>query len=476
MAASDEGLDSTERAGTLRDVRVLLEYLGQQADIRLQSHFEDTRPQLSAPIARRAAPPCRTYRYFLGRLTAIIAGQASPRVPRGEQDDLTDDAFLCYARDFLAAVAAPASVHTILATKAYAQERRYPGYSRLLHEGPRRRSPVPGPVAVKSRSRSEEALHTGARRLARRVAFYERLAIGVLLGVIGASTYAFTGQAILESQARYFGEYQSIGHDLDAYLKDARVAKIDVADAGELPPPGCDRSYDEAHRSPTVQIASASPTAAIQPRMTGVLSMNPRLCALYWRIRRNNQDITAVTLHLISWSGFVLETLHLGDLFGVSRQLIDRSATVHHDFCRYAQLPTDSDGSCTAALENIVYQATEAAQSLLNSITLYVLPTLYGFLGGAMAALRNQRRKAELYLVTLADRGRIQQDVILASLCGAIMALFAGYIGKGTAAEGLGLSALALLAGYNVPAMLSFLDGLSNRVFQPRPSSGVTPS
>jgi len=69
--------------------------------------------------------------------------------------------------------------------------------------------------------------------------------------------------------------------------------------------------------------------------------------------------------------------------------------------------------------------------------------------------------------VTVTDRGRVQQDVILGLLCGAIIGLFFGYISKETPGAGLGLSALALLAGYNVSGVFAFLDELSNRVFQP---------
>ena len=68
---------------------------------------------------------------------------------------------------------------------------------------------------------------------------------------------------------------------------------------------------------------------------------------------------------------------------------------------------------------------------------------------------------------SVTDRGRVQQDVILGLLCGAIIGLFFGYISKATPEAGLGLSALALLAGYNVSSVFAFLDELSNRIFQP---------
>ena len=67
----------------------------------------------------------------------------------------------------------------------------------------------------------------------------------------------------------------------------------------------------------------------------------------------------------------------------------------------------------------------------------------------------------------MTDRGRVQQDVILGVLCGAMIGLFFDSIGKANPQEGLGLSALALLAGYNISSVFTFLDKLSNRLFQP---------
>jgi len=51
----------TERIRAIKDVGLLLEFLGQRADSRLQAHFEDTRGDLTAPVGKLAAPPCRTY-------------------------------------------------------------------------------------------------------------------------------------------------------------------------------------------------------------------------------------------------------------------------------------------------------------------------------------------------------------------------------------------------------------------------------
>src|SRR6266403_5250544 len=159
MSTPVPGIDpQAEHARAFKDVWVLLEFLGQQADCRLQAQFEDTRVDLATPIRKLAAPPCRTYRHFLNRLicishrlsgtgsdvTALAAPAGSP--PEGDQG-LDDLDFLYFSRDFLAAVAAPATVDTIAVTRAYISARRRSPFARLVR-------------AIKRRSRSKAGART----------------------------------------------------------------------------------------------------------------------------------------------------------------------------------------------------------------------------------------------------------------------------------------------------------------------------
>ena len=50
---------------------------------------------------------------------------------------------------------------------------------------------------------------------------------------------------------------------------------------------------------------------------------------------------------------------------------------------------------------------------------------------------------------------------------GGVIGLFAGYLSKPIESDGLGLSAVALLAGYNIPAVSDMLEDLSKRIFRP---------
>jgi hypothetical protein len=468
-----------ERVRAFRDVSLLLEFLGQRADSRLQAHFEDTRGDLTAPIGKLAAPPCRTYRHFLNRLIAIggplpgLPGASAPgRQPAdaaSEGDEtLSDMAFLYFARDFLAAVAAPATVDTICVTRAYKVARRYSTLSRLLHL----RRLRGGNQIVPPDDMAHECI-ASAKRLAFRVVAIEYGAIiGTVITLI-ISAYALSGRLILDRQQQISNDYTAIGHEMEALAKDIRLAANTTGAAPSLSA-SCD--FTPSSRPTPINTAGLVDGAATnhgvlaqsEPSMLGEISA--RHCSLSWRIKRAREDVTAVTLHLVSWTRVVIDLPIISDVFGISRKFIQESADNHADWCTRLDFKPDANGHCVAALQDLLYHTREVADSLLGCIALYVLPALYGCLGAAAATLRALRRKVDLSLVQVTDRGRVQQDVILGLLCGAIIGLFVGYISKATPGEGLGLSALALLAGYNVSGVFAFLDELSKRVFQPAPA------
>ena len=104
----------------IEHIFVLLNYLQRQSDNRLQAHFDDTRLADARPL-RLASPPCASYADFQSRLTRIKETGIST-TPSGDPkvDDLT---FLRWSKDFLAAVAAPATVETISITREYMRAR-----------------------------------------------------------------------------------------------------------------------------------------------------------------------------------------------------------------------------------------------------------------------------------------------------------------------------------------------------------------
>ena len=108
-------------------------------------------------------------------------------------------------------------------------------------------------------------------------------------------------------------------------------------------------------------------------------------------------------------------------------------------------------------------------------MTMYILPCLYAFIGAAAAAMIGIRRKLDASLLSYSDRGRVRQAMILGFVFGGVIGLFTGYLAKPIDSDGLGLSAVALLAGYNIPAVSELLEDLSKRIFRPGEREALAP-
>lgn len=483
MATEPAPLDklAEETRHAIKDVRVLLEYLGRRADNLLQVQFEDTRADLSVPMRRAAVPPCRTYKHFLTRFVAIesrfpdlrpMAEAPSPNSgspPEGDEG-LTDLAFLYLSRDFLAAVAAPATVNSIQITNAYLAARRHSLFSQLWL---RLRGKGPSIAAADFRPECE----AGARRLASRVVLTEFFALlGTALTLI-VSVYALAGHLILDSQRQIVDQFTAIRHDMEELAKDLSDPSLLLSPVvlASLCDPAADRPQMETATMKYMAVADPQGATAPATAPTSKPSvMNLRACGLYWRSRQNTENVAAVTLHMMSWTHVAISDLGAGEVFGLNPSFLRKTAEQSADLCRIAGLPLEQGGHCGLAPQQLPFRTREVADGLLGCITLYLLPTLYGGLGAMAATLRALRRKVDQSLVTMTDRGRVQQDVILGVLCGAVIGLFSGYLGASNPQQGLGLSALALLAGYNISGVFAFLDELSSRVFQPAPAGNAS--
>jgi hypothetical protein len=325
----------------------------------------------------------------------------------------------------------------------------------------------------------EDDATTGARRLAFRVVLIEYGALALTLLTLVISAFAYTGHMILASQQQILAGYQSLGRERVALIKEITGAAALFAADPLTPPPGCDRAYRPAGQtappSDTFVHPASQVTTGAMADGAAAYAAYPPLCAIYWKYKQASQDIAGATLHLSSWISVGLYLPYVRDVFGVDPVFIRTAATRHDEYCARLGFQNEPDGHCADALVEVVYHTGEVAASLLACIAHYVLPALYGCLGAAAATLRALRRKVELTLVAMTDRGRVFQDIILGLLCGAVVGLFAGEFGKDSSTDGLGLWALALLAGYNVSGMLAFLDDLSNRVFRPVHAQSTDP-
>jgi hypothetical protein len=284
---------SKETARATEDVRVLLEFLGRRADSLLQAQFEDTRGDRGASMQRLAVPPCRTYKHFLKRFTVIETKFHEPKPtqdtpsptlvsPAEGDEDLSDLAFLYLSRDFLAAVAAPATVESIRVTNAYVACRRHSLFSSLWHRFNAKRP--------STSADSQAECESGARRLASRVVLIEWCAFGGTALTLMISAYAFAGHRILDSRSHIFTEYSAIGHDsVELATEPGTKDLVSPASLASL----CDRTAPPTDAKPKevaspVRLAGPGIAAVAEPvsdppRQTAATL---RECSLYWRIKQ----------------------------------------------------------------------------------------------------------------------------------------------------------------------------------------------
>jgi len=294
------------------DIATLLDYLGRLNNGRLQAHFDDTRSAVTEAVQFRAVPPCRSYAGFLARLawlgTAVRMGQwpakpmpqqastipppadaqpGAPPMPSGADQSLDDIPFLVWSRDFLAAVAAPATVESIEVTRAYVQ-------ARTRHRNPRRawqwvrRDRADAPVAVDATAGTDthSSTITAPRpgderlgrvllgeRLAHSVGWLEGIAITAVLAALLASTYALSGQSILNQQQSEAANYAKLNQDIETILKDS-ASSIPTADRIQTISTACDGSTP-AVRAIVANVGMSVPATDCHVRFQGLRTQFP---------------------------------------------------------------------------------------------------------------------------------------------------------------------------------------------------------
>jgi len=504
----------------LRDIEVLLGYLGTQPDGRLLAYFADTQSRVGDGAARRTVPPCSSYPQFLDLITQISAAfetgrqsalpDALPKQPDGKP--VSAEGFVLWARDFLAAVAAPATADSILLTREYVH-RRSASWVRLPRL--RRRGP-PAPAPVRTPDPDGPMRLMLAARLARWVGLSETLTVATLLLTVAISIYALSGRLILDNTKDAEAAWSKIDAALEAQETllvntrgmDASAGKVVLQglcdfEKGLIAPAGT-KATERADAEGTVRLASnasntpvEAPSASDAPpaaMMPGALPVSARQVHLCKDSAKALQDLFFVTLHLQSWSSVATRRIgHFADLhifgrtvpigvwvaplLGVSSTSIgefvparsgtvcDEAATDLYDPAMYS--PAERSDACKKVLLAMIDRTHRVAEAILGSLTLYILPVFYAFLGAMAATLRRLRQKVDSSMLAYTDRALLQQGALLGVLCGGVIGLFAAYVGDASPTGGIGLSAVALLAGYNVDGVFRFLDNLSDRIFRP---------
>jgi hypothetical protein len=129
---------------------------------------------------------------------------------------------------------------------------------------------------------------------------------------------------------------------------------------------------------------------------------------------RVTQDLFVVTMHLQFWNSVIAgpcETIGISDgwrmpnpfrpavLFGVAQNTLEQFADREGKLCSELTLSRqEQDGEakgCKSTLWTLIDRSRNVAESILGSITQYVLPNCYGLLGAMAAALRLRRRKVD---------------------------------------------------------------------------------
>lgn len=503
----------------LQDISLVLAYLGTLPEGRLLSFFDDTQGKISASATKTTLPPCSSYTEFLNRITeigsAFQTGQRPPTPPPGPDGraPLGPEGFVYWSRDFLAAVAAPATAESIRLTHDYMVRRaRIGNWWRRLVILFRGGDDTPKDIPDLPASSDDTTRKLLARRLAIRVRNYEWTTMAVVAVTVIVSIYALSGRLILGREK----DAQSAFSAIDAQIQSQEdkifpSAKFPIDDAPRMNVVAlCSFTQRKPVReaSANVRLASlpgAAGDAGVQQVSGGdskpdsepvyetayLSALQAHLCPQRAQVL---QSLFVATMHLQSWSSVVTQRVDDGWDIGpepyrlhLSVPLASVFGVAHSTLAAYAQ---ENDGSvcktaapemmavgpdakeanaatCEQILWTLINRAPNVAESILGSITQYILPVCYGFLGAMAAAMRLLRRKVDASLLNFTDRSRLQQGALLGVLCGGVIGLFASYIGNSDPAGGLGLSAFALLAGYNVDGVFRFLDELSDRIFRP---------
>lgn len=514
-----------EVRSALRDVWVLLKFLGRADDARLQAYFKDAGGSPGTVGLRLVSPPCERYDEFLNRLTQIQndvdnkVGKAPVApvalTPNAAKPELGDLPFLLWSRDFLAAIAAPATADTIRMTRVFLEHRASPGegvwpqFKTFWGFGTT--PPAPPPEARESQS---IRIRGSAAKLARRVTWLNTTVFIITLFTILLSIYALSGHLIMSARDDTIKDIRAV---------DAKIFEIETHD--HAPPPqitqvksdggapavtlsnvdtsavtslcdkvtiatrhGSEGTDEQVKKDPSIAVYEIFPSYGPIPN-SKIYSYSSYSDIDVCRHRRRDQiQLFAVGEQLIAWQRIVSGIWLFGRFFGHSIYPADEFSN-NMLICAYftgnknypkatnAEMKVDSSNQTPAVHDRCRYGLMEIAEyygripeAILGCITLYVLPCLYGFLGAGVSTLRSLRIKVDASLVNLTERATILQNCLLGIVSGAVVGLFAAYLSKGGALDGIGVSALAFLAGYNVTGLFSMFDDISNRIFKGGPS------
>lgn len=128
---------------------------------------------------------------------------------------------------------------------------------------------------------------------------------------------------------------------------------------------------------------------------------------------------------------------------------------------------------------NVVGASERAVAARIDDIATLLLP-LYGFIGAAAFVLRRMMQKVEACELEPTEVRQAVISLALGTMLGGVIGLFLSNEGAQVAGERLptktlGLSALALLAGYSVELVFTFFDFVIRALFAPLKPQAASP-
>lgn len=459
-----ESPGESEEFLAIRDIRSLMDYVDRSCPNRFVAPFEGT----LARAAATAEPPLKSYHDLLSRLTEIEKRIQTPETSSNDPKELQ---FLRWGRNFLSIMAAPATLDSIRTTREFIDERAH------LALFPWWKIWQRGRVAA-----SVKNIDLGAKWLARSVRRLERWMIAATVFTVLLSAYAMVGKYISDQKTDALQRYQKAGEILRA----DKALVWQVQSSGVLGNAFNNPCLSDVANPPmdatdiTIHKASAAEAAAVSVDVAA-LQAAQKLEQDCEEFRREAYHLMAEDIRLRSWENILIgrreewtwaTISHVAwPILGWSNDVVEQVAErVDPAFCKNLKLDnhadTNEDTNTKKDCENAVYGIVEGTGStssaILGCISLYLVPALYSLIGAGAATMRYLRRRVDTSTLVVTDRPRISYNLILGCAFGAIIGLFARYFGAETA---IGPAAVALLAGFNVPAVFSFLGELSNRVF-----------
>jgi hypothetical protein len=409
LAARDDAQPAALLAMVRRavdDLETLLNTLSARSDRTLAQIIARAADKDDALLASAAA--------FAGRCAEIMA---TPAETIARRTDLLAD--LIRARDLLNTASWPATADTFRLTAFYT--------------GKRRLDQEDGTAAM---FRDDARAMTSTRWTMRAIA---AVALLVLTYTIMLSTAALNGRAIM-------ADNRSIRADLDAAAE--VLARLEAPTLGAAFP---DAIVGEATRDLRVRPCDALVPVLVRAGsapMEVVAFRDPAHVGLCDRYNDRLRRLLINEAQILDWNRWV-DRLFLG--------------------IRARVTPDTRIGA--AEPERVLAASERAVSARVDDIAALLLP-LYGFIGAAAFVFRRLMQKVQAAEL---DATEVRQAIIrlaLGTILGGVIGLFFGPDGAALGGEAmpvkeLGLSALALLAGYAVELVFTFFDFIIRALFVP---------